>query len=85
LEIAKEKINKLLKILKNFVDANRQSVNLKKEDKKGTNCQVRPSDEMVIDEDDLEYTKRTKNLESVEKKKKELNAKKKGMPIYEIK
>jgi hypothetical protein len=85
LEIAKSKINFLLKILKNFVDRNRQNVNIKKETAKLKEEKAQPTETgMLVDEDELEYTKKGKNLESVQTKR-ETNAKKKGIPLYEIK
>jgi hypothetical protein len=64
------------------VEGHRQGINLKRESSKIVSV---PNNEMLVDEDDLEYTKRSKNLESVEKKKNEANTKKKGIPLYEIK
>lgn len=85
LEIAKSKINSLLKILKNFVDRNRLSINIKNQTANVKQEKAQLFDEsMLVDEDNLEYTRKIKNFESVEKSKKE-QTKKKGIPLYEIK
>ncbi len=84
LEIAKHKIDLLLKILKNFVDRNRAGINIEKEIPKKSKIADKCEDEMIVDEDDLEYTKKSRNLENVIKFK-ETSKKKKGIPLYEIK
>lgn len=68
------------------MDRNRQSINIKNQtaNVKHEKSQL-INDSMLVDEDNLEYTKNSKNFESVEKSKNESHSKKKGIPLYEIK
>lgn len=86
--VTKEKILYLSKILKSFVDT--QKVNpLCKRTKKNyqefnSNNNIQ-SDSMVVDDDNLEYSKLTKNYETLNEGRVLKNEKKVGFSLFDLK
>ena len=70
----------------NFVDQDRAGINLKKETSKNRKkSSIQAENDMIVDDDHLEYTQKKKCLDNAEKTTNELSKKGKGIPIYEIK